>query len=206
MVTVISLLCWGFIFMKNIKWVSVETWDGIYEAGSNGFIKTLANVSYGGHGKRQKMIIKERVRAFSSFVDGYCLIRLCKRPRQEVHLVHRLIAKAFLPNPENKPEVNHKDGNKKNNDVSNLEWCTEKENTDDAFAKGIKDNSRPKRPKLDSEVVLLIFNSASSLGNLSKLYNLPKLTIQAIKSGKRYARVTGKTYLGKNGRAKIYGQ
>lgn len=183
--------------MEKEIWVAVKTWEGIYEAGSNGLIKTLSNVVYGGHGKRQKMSVKEKVRPYSSLIDGYCQIRLCKRPRQETHLVHRLIAQAFLPNPENKPEVNHKDGNKKNNAVDNLEWSTEKENTNDAFAKGIKDNKRPKRPPVDKETVLLIFNSPFSLGELSKLYNLPKLTIQAIKTGKRRSNITGKVYNGK---------
>lgn len=183
--------------MEQEAWIPIETWEGLYEAGSNGLIKTLSNVAYGGHGKRQRMVVKEKLRPYSSLIDGYCQIRLCKRPRQETHLVHRLIAKAFIPNPENKPEVNHKNGDKKNNAVYNLEWSTEKENTNDAFEKGLKDNSRPKRPPVDKETVLLIFHSPLSLGKLAKLYNLPKLTIQSIKSGKRRSNITGKKYNGK---------
>ena len=60
------------------------------------------------------------------------------------YLVHRLVAKAFIPNPHEKPQVNHIDGNKRNNNVSNLEWVTAKENVVHAFATGLM----PHRKKL----------------------------------------------------------
>lgn len=61
--------------------------------------------------------------------DGYFLARFQKTGKERIVLgIHRLVAQTFIPNPDNKPEVNHKDGNKANNNVSNLEWVTHGEN------------------------------------------------------------------------------
>jgi len=59
---------------------------------------------------------------------GYDIVCLSLNNRQSQYSVHRLVATKYIPNPQNKPQVNHKDGNKKNNHVSNLEWCTQSEN------------------------------------------------------------------------------
>lgn len=62
-------------------------------------------------------------------ITGYKLINLYPTTQQRVtYYVHKLVAEAFIPNPLSKPETNHKDGNKSNNHVSNLEWCTKSEN------------------------------------------------------------------------------
>lgn len=72
------------------------------------------------------------------------VVNLYIKGRVSQQRVHRLVAQAFIPNPENKPEVNHKDGNKENNDISNLEWNTSKENTNHAIKTGLRINSGEK--------------------------------------------------------------
>lgn len=68
---------------------------------------------------------------------GYRQVGLSANGHSKSVKVHRLVALAFIPNPQNKPDVNHKDGNKANNCLSNLEWCTEKENVQHAVRMGL---------------------------------------------------------------------
>ena len=65
--------------------------------------------------------------------DGYLKVRLWDGVRYHNRFVHRLVAQVFVPNPMNKPQVNHKDGNKKNNNIDNLEWVTQSENMRHCF-------------------------------------------------------------------------
>ena len=76
---------------------------------------------------------------------GYYLIHLSVKNKSYTKLVHRLVAEAFIRNPKNKPEVNHKNGKKYDNDVTNLEWVTEKENMRHAYKIGLN------KPKIGEE-------------------------------------------------------
>lgn len=88
---------------------------------------------------------------------GYHFVALSKDNGYHNKLVHRLVAEAFIPNPNNYPCVNHKDGNKSNNSVSNLEWCTIKQNLHHAVETGLApDWCRIKRPvtiRKDNEIL-----------------------------------------------------
>lgn len=104
---------------------------------------------------------------------------------------HRLVAIAFLPNPENLPDVNHKDFNRRNNNVENLEWCTEKYNTQytSKYNLDINKESYMKLSPLTEEHVLLIptlLNYGFSVKLISRLYRVGYITIRNIVSGKTW--------------------
>lgn len=73
---------------------------------------------------------------------GYLRIGLYRDHKYKTILIHRLVAQAFIPNPDNKPQVNHIDGDKTNNAVSNLEWCTNQENQIHAYKTGLNTNEK----------------------------------------------------------------
>lgn len=108
------------------KWKDIAGYEGIYEVSNLGRIKTVARVDRAGKP------VPERIRS-NVEVHGYLYCELWKDNHSKRFAVHRLVASAFIPNPEGKPEVNHIDGNKKNNVISNLEWCTYSENAYHAF-------------------------------------------------------------------------
>ena len=71
---------------------------------------------------------QESIRIPTKDYKGYLRLNLCKEGKQKPFKVHRLVAQAFIPNPNNFPQVNHKDENKENNCITNLEWCTNEYN------------------------------------------------------------------------------
>lgn len=77
--------------------------------------------------------------------NGYPHVMLSENKLTKCIVVHRLVALAFIPNPFNLPTINHKDGDKGNNDVSNLEWCTYKHNMQHAFATGLMPEIRNRK-------------------------------------------------------------
>jgi hypothetical protein len=99
---------------------------------------------------------KERELRGSQNSSGYIQLRLMGRKGSALYLLHRLVAEAFIPNPENKQQVNHKDSNRTNNHIENLEWVTPEENVQHALKSGrMKGNRGEKngRAKLTEEQV-----------------------------------------------------
>ena len=110
-------------------WCPIKGFEGLYEVSDQGRVKSI------GYGD-DRILKPQRIKT------GYLLVGLRKNREQKWYLVHRLVAQAFIQNPDNLPEVNHRDEDKENNSVQNLEWCDRKYNVN--YGTGIQRISEKK--------------------------------------------------------------
>lgn len=108
-------------------WKDIEGYEGLYQVSNIGRVKSLEKYvkTGGGYGLH---FLSERILKQGKGSRGYLQVRLGNGKKQKMFAVHRLVAQAFIPNPDSLPQVNHKDENKENNCVDNLEWCSSKYN------------------------------------------------------------------------------
>lgn len=136
------------------EWVSIRGYEGLYEVSRSGVVRNSAN---------------QRHLALS-IKCGYSQVGLFKNGKQRWFLLHRLVADAFLPKVKHKTEINHKDGDKQNNTVENLEWCDHSENLRHAYLTGLRkqDTSSRSIDCISPEGQLLnfpsIYRAARALG------------------------------------------
>ena len=118
-------------------WKSCKGFEGYYEVSSEGSVRSVERVLVFSD-KKPDRLLKSRKLKHQLDERGYPRIRFCVNSKKSSHRVHTLVAEAFILNPENKPTVNHEDGNKTNNFVSNLTWATYQEQADHAVNNGLK--------------------------------------------------------------------
>ena len=142
------------------EWRPVVGFETTYAVSNLGRVKTLRHhTSCNTPGKY--MIIHEKLKSADEDMDGYLLVSLYDSKHQRIDAVHRLVARAFVPNPNKLSQVNHKDGNKKNNCVENLEWVTVQENIDHSWRIGLRDHGHNYRVRcIDTGEV---FNSINQI-------------------------------------------
>lgn len=113
-------------FMKKEIWKDIPNYEGLYQVSNFGNIKTVNRSNKDKIGR--KHTIKETICKPSIDTSGYMQVVLTKNKKRKSYKVHRLVAMVFIPNHNNLPQINHKDENKLNNNVENLEWCTHEYN------------------------------------------------------------------------------
>ena len=138
----------GGVELEEI-WKSIKGYEGLYEISNFGRVKSMPKLRM----KKEK-IMKPSNRG------GYLRISLSKDGISKSFYIHRLVAESFIPNLDGKKEVNHIDGNKKNNNASNLEWSTRSENMKHAFKTGL---SKPKDNAISRAVIKVNLNTGEEI-------------------------------------------
>lgn len=150
-------------------WKAVPGYEGIYEVSNKGRLKSLERNVLKGDVIQHR---KERLKKTWPNEDGYLQCKLSKDGISINVGVHRVVAMAFIDNPDNKPEVNHKDGNRQNNNVSNLEWVTHAENIEDCFKRGthvsLRDLTGDKNPNYGNRTLSIKYAQFPELATLAQ--------------------------------------
>ena len=169
--------------LPNEIWRDVVNYEGLYQVSNFGRIKSF-------HKNNAKIITPKPDN------HGYLRVVLCKNYKKKNRMVHVLVAQAFILNPEGKKQVNHIDGNKKNNRVENLEWLTPSENIAHAFDMGLrKSGCEHHMAKFTAEQIRDIRTNCvpgdSELGfkAFAKKYNVTPRVVQLVYYRKSYINV-----------------
>lgn len=147
------------------KWKEIKGYEGKYIVSNYGEIVSLPRYKQN-HNKKQYVQPKDILKYINN-KNGYTYVFLCNNSKYKNIRLHKIVATAFIPNPKNLPQINHIDGNKQNNRVDNLEWCTASENIKHAYKMGlVKNNNKIKVKQYNIKGELVnSFNSISEASN-----------------------------------------
>jgi len=162
-------------------WKDILNYNGIYQISNIGRVKSYKN---------------NKITILKNYTNnkGYPEVNLKYNSKKKHLMIHRLIAIYFIDNPENLPEVNHKDGNKLNYKINNLEWCTHAENIQHAYDTGLQKlqlGEKNSSAKLTEQQVLDIRKIDKSISSaiIAKQYNMGKTAIKSIRARKTWKHI-----------------
>jgi len=172
----------------------MEIWKDIneqYEVSTFGNVKSKTKEVYSTYGG---VYIKEG-RILKQFDNGhgYLQVSLCHNGINKSERVHRLVALAFIENPNKLPKVNHKDLNKRNNNVINLEWCTQLENVQHAKEHGLMTRGETAINSKLNDISVIEIKKLIQLGcsnrEIAKIFNVHPGTINCIRTGRNWSHI-----------------
>lgn len=179
--------------LKNEVWIPVIGYEGLYEVSSCGRIKSIKR--FNPKSGKRGMWYPERMLKLNSDKDGYLVVGLSINGKIKLCKVHRLVLSSF-DGEDKKLQVNHIDGNKKNNNLDNLEWVTCSDNQKHAHKIGLKNQRGSKNnfSKLKEEDVLeiakLLKRKNITMRSIAKKYMVDEETIRSIKIKRTWSHVT----------------
>lgn len=171
---------------EEFKWIYINNEKTNYKVSNKGYVISMNYM----HTKKP-CIMKEEVN------HGYKRVMLCHNGKKYHKRIHRLVAESFIPNPNNKLEVNHIDGDKTNNNVFNLEWVTAEENKRHAKENDLirKENNHPMN-KLNKDVIenicLLLEKNEYSIPKIASMNNVSSGLVNGIYRGKLWKSISKK--------------
>ena len=178
----------GLIIMREV-WKDVIDYEGLYRISNLGGVRSCNKIRYQYNPNVSRIIsatLTGKLMRSHPNKRGYLSIKLRKNGKCNFHSIHRLVAKAFIPNPENKPNINHIDFNQLNNNKDNLEWCTQRENVQHAIMhdrrntpKG-EDNKSSKLKSDDIPIIRRMVGSGIPQNKVAQIYNVSAVTILKI--------------------------
>ena len=165
-------------------WKDICGYEGKYQVSNTGLVKRIPHYSNHTRGNGHTFFLGEKL--LSQSVVGKhrhenYIVSLYSNGVSERYLVHRLVAQAFIPNPENKPQVNHIDGNPLNNYVENLEWCTGSENMKHAIKTGLYDSKNSVEAGMTHAVPVKCLETGDifrSQGEAARNFNISLYAVQ----------------------------
>jgi NUMOD4 motif/HNH endonuclease len=173
-------------------WTSIKGYEGYYEVSNLGEVRSVdREYVVKRNGTEYVQRAKSRIRKLHTRKDGYLQTDLNKDAKHKNVLIHRLVAEAFIENPNNLKEVNHIDGDKTNNTVKNLEWVNGSENVQHAFKVGIN-----KTKLTDAQYLFIIdnyipYHPVYGAKAFAERFGVSKGTISSIANGKRIRKTLG---------------
>ena len=173
----------------HMIWKDIEGYEGLYQVSDTGEVRGLDRKTTGNRNRT----IKGTVLKKGKTTTGYWLVVLSKDGKSRTHKVHRLVAKVFINNPQGKPNVNHIDNNPLNNNVENLEWCTQSENVAHAYRIGAHVGRAKPRVATDEVVEAILaeyipYDRQHSIRAICKRMGIKDVTIYgAVNKRKRAA-------------------
>lgn len=173
------------------KWKNITGYKNIYQISDSGNVRSVTRSikRKGKYGKNEIVFLKDKILTPSKIDNRYFHITLQKK----TYNIHRLVALHFIENPDNKNQINHKDGNKTNNYVSNLEWNTSSENQLHSIQMGLRTTEGVKnsQTKLTEADVFEIRKLSHTMNNvqIARLFSVSRINISRIVNRKRWQHI-----------------